>query len=678
MKKQKIVRLAVLSAAFAIAAGTSAYLTAEVTPVHAAEVNLAPDGLQERLAPATVNITVHKGMTLTGGTVASVTANGEAQNWSDDTTDYDPAKYGKVGYTAYDITNSVKSADLTDAGIKKIGDTIAADPTGNTYVKNAQNKTAEQLIKSGSSTTFSNLAASDDNADHHVWVIIETTHPKGLVTQISQPVVVALPLTNAAGNAWQTTSNFYPKNIVQKLKFTLVKHGDSPSGDGKTSFLPNVPFQLYTGKPGSGTATGTVVKTDSKGSLTVEGLTRGDYYFVESSSSDVADINSDTTGTYLLGADARNDTANKLTFSIGEDGVDPSTLHADVMNYHAPDMTKTLTDDHNSFDEGTLASFDTKIHIPNDIAGGTGSEVTGEDFVTEPYGVFEGTDTADSGLTWDRAEANFVATIDSNNDGKVSDGDVTLKEGTDYTLTDLADGRGYKIQFIVKNSQVSDTVAKYSGDDIHLTYKEIINNTAVIDTALYNTFDLGYQNHPTNVGEQHTRHIKHKVPVYTYGAKFVKESSGLFGSGVAKTPLSGAEFMFQNDKGKWFNGFTDGTDHDAVLEAQWVDNKSDVTQKGLLISDTKGQFEIAGLEAGTYTLHEVQAPKGYELNTFSQSFNVGPNTYTNTLYVAADDAKPGLPNTGSNEFNAEVALGIVVIAGVATMSFYEIKKHKVA
>lgn len=680
VKKVKHLRLAFTVCGMALALGAGSTFVINATnslTVHAAEVQLDANSDFARLAPTTVNYTVHKGMTLLGKTQASVVDDGNAQSWNNDTTDFDPAKYGKVGYTAYDITNTIESGDMTGAGLKTIGDDIAKDPTGNYYIKNAQTKTAEQFITSGSTTTFKNLAASDANSEHHVWAIIETTHPKGLVTQISQPIIVALPLTNTAGTAWQTESNGFPKNIVQQLKFTLTKHGDSPSGDGKTSYLPGIPFQLYTGKPGSGKATGTVVKTDANGSLTVSGLVRGDYYFVEESSSDVADIDSDSDATYLLGADVRNDSANKLTFSISEDGVDPSTLHADVMNYHAPDMQKTLEDDHNSFTEGTLADFKTAIHIPNDINGGTGSEIAGQSYITEPYGVFEGTDTADAGLTWNRAEANFKATIDINSNGKVDDGDVTLKEGTDYTLTDLADGRGYKIQFIVNHGKVSNTVAKYQGGDINLTYSEVIHNDAVIDSALYNTFDLGYQNHPLNVGKQHTRHIKHKVPVYTYGARFTKQSSGLFGTGIARMPLEGAQFVVQNADGKFFNGFKDGADDDAIAEAQWVDKATDVTA-GILTSDKDGNFAIKGLIAGNYVLQEVKAPTGYELNNHSQKFVVGPNTYTNTVYVASDDAKPTLPNTGSNEFKAMVAISIVVIAGVVAISVYEVKKRKAA
>lgn len=618
-----------------------------------------------QIAPVNVDVTVHKGMTLIGKNVGSIVTDGEQHAWAGDTTNYDPIKYGKVGFTAYDISNSVNEADLNDKTIKAISDEIANDPTGNKYVKNAKTKTPEQLIRSGSTTTFKGLTASDSSAAHHVWVIVETTHSKGLITQIAQPIVVPLPLTNKAGNAFQTTSHFYPKNDVTPLTFKLTKHGDSPSGTGATQLLAGIPFQLYQGKAGSGTPLGKVVKTDSNGQLKVEGLVRGEYYFLELPSDKVVDINGDKIGDYLLGANARNDTANKLTFAIGEDGVDPNSLHADVMNYHAPDMKKTLEDDHNSFTKGTLATFKTSIHIPTDINGGQGSEITGESFITEPYGVFEGTDTADPGLTWVRAEADFKATI----------GSTVLKEGVDYTLTDTGD-RGYKIQFIVKNGRVSDTVAANSGKDIALSYKMVVNDDARIDTAEWNTFDLAYQNYPKNVGEQHVRHITKKVEVYTYGAKFVKKSSGIFGSGLAETALQGAKYVVINSAGKYFNGFKDGADADKFNEANWVDSLDKVTAAGELTSGKDGKFEISGLQEGTYTLHEIKAPEGYELANKDQQFKVGKNTYTNDLYVMKDDAKPGLPETGSNEAKVLIGVAIAVTGLAVTVGVYAYKKRQ--
>ena len=614
-----------------------------------------------RVAPATVNVTLHKGMTLTGKTQAAITADGEAHSWSGDTTDYDASKYGSVGFTAYDITNTVSSSDLTDAGIKAIDAAIKADPTGNKYTSKAQTKTSQQVISSGSSTTFSNLAASDDNGDQHVWVFLETKHSKGLVTQQADPVTVILPVTNKAGDKFQTTSNFYPKNTVTPLTFTLTKDGE----DGKA--LAGAKFQLYSGKPGSGKAIGSAITADAKGQLKATGLTVGSYYFVELASDKVSDIDTDDAAkTYLLGADARNDTANKLGFTIGDDGIDPASLNGTYINYATPGLTKTVDDKKNSFTQGSLVPFDSTQKFPTDLAGGKGSTFMGQSFVTEPYGVYNLTDTVPAGLSWVAAEGGL----------KITSGDKTLVEGTDYKLTDLGTDKGWKVDFIVNNGQVSKSVAALSGQSYSIKYKMVLTADAVTDAALNNQIDLAYQNHPTNTGVQHVRHIIHKVPVYTYGAKFLKESSGVFGSGIAATPLSGAKYVIQDKAtGKYFNGFKDGSDEDSVPEAQWAAS-ADAATAGVLTSDKDGKFEIHGLTAGTYVLHEVGAPTGYELANKDQEFTVGPNTYTNDLVTLKDDQKPGLPDTGSTEGQIEYAIAAIGAMTIVVAVSYVIYKRK--
>ena len=134
VKKVKRLRLAFTVCGVALALGTGSAFVINATnssTVHAAEVQLDANSDFARLAPTTVNYTVHKGMTLLGKTQASVVDDGNAKSWNNDTTDFDPVKYGKVGYTAYDITNTIESGDMTDAGLKTIGDDIAKDPTGN-------------------------------------------------------------------------------------------------------------------------------------------------------------------------------------------------------------------------------------------------------------------------------------------------------------------------------------------------------------------------------------------------------------------------------------------------------------------------------------------------------------------------------------------------------------------
>lgn len=107
------------------------------------------------------------------------------------------------------------------------------------------------------------------------------------------------------------------------------------------------------------------------------------------------------------------------------------------------------------------------------------------------------TDTVPAGLSWVAAEGGLT----------ITSGDKTLVEGTDYKLTDLGADKGWKVDFIVNNGKVSAAVAALAGKSYSIKYKMVMTADAVTDAALNNQIDLAYQNHPTNTGVQHVRHI---------------------------------------------------------------------------------------------------------------------------------------------------------------------------
>ncbi|WP_172584395.1 prealbumin-like fold domain-containing protein, partial [Ligilactobacillus agilis] len=125
-------------------------------------------------------------------------------------------------------------------------------------------------------------------------------------------------------------------------------------------------FQLYRGQPGSGTKVGDVLTTDKNGKVTANNLIMGDYYFVEVPS-DVANDSPDNQGKLAVSTIARNDKRNKLTFSIGEDGIEPTKLQGSLVDYGTPTITKKLTNgvgSHQSLHIGDLANFESKVTVP--------------------------------------------------------------------------------------------------------------------------------------------------------------------------------------------------------------------------------------------------------------------------------------------------------------------------
>ncbi|MGC3648742.1 peptidase, partial [Enterococcus faecium] len=85
------------------------------------------------------------------------------------------------------------------------------------------------------------------------------------------------------------------------------------------------------------------LESDDQGKLTATDLTLAKYYFVEVPTEIVVGSDKEPTADqYLLGADARNDAHNNLTFEITNDGV-TCDLKASYVNYKAPVIDKRVT-----------------------------------------------------------------------------------------------------------------------------------------------------------------------------------------------------------------------------------------------------------------------------------------------------------------------------------------------
>lgn len=72
------------------------------------------------------------------------------------------------------------------------------------------------------------------------------------------------------------------------------------------------------------------------------------------------------------------------------------------------------------------------------------------------------------------------------------------------------------------------------------------------------------------------------------------------------------------------------------IDYEWTDQKDQALK---LTSNTDGQFEVTGLEAGNYALEETKAPVGFALRTEEIAFEVAKNSYTengNIAYTSAN------------------------------------------
>ncbi|MBP2098481.1 SpaA isopeptide-forming pilin-related protein [Enterococcus rivorum] len=585
----------------------------------------------EATAPSAQTIVIHKLMYT--GTTPSITNTGEALTLPAGVKPFDSAKYGDVQFTVVDITDYAKTRAIGD--IQTTVNGLAQTQYNNFITTNKKVGTTATVksVDANGEISFASLAAKEADGTGHTYAIFETKSAKGLVGQLAKPLVISLPMTNVAGDGFLSTINVYPKNEVKELSFELLKYSEE-IGVGKQ--LAGAEFDVYKGTPGKGTkVNSTSLTTDSKGSIKVSGLTLGDYYFVETKAP----------GEHAISGSALNDAENRLTFKITENTTTAEDLHIDFINFLKPTSKKEVTNgtapktNNSTFAIGDAVAYQNTIRVPKDIMGSSTLQPNGSLFESTPYTVFNYTDTAGTGLSYFGKDTDIKITT--------KDGTV-LKLGTDYTYSAVA--KGFSINFIVGGT-VSPTVAAAKGENLTISYQMILNESAVIDGPIENSFDLAWNNTPGAKGVND--HIKGKVPVYTGGAKFVKEDAS------TKAKLQNAKFVIMNEKGQYFDGWADANT-DGVKDAKWS-NTQPTTGGGVFTSNASGAFEIAGLSYGKYSLKEIQAPDGYQLLTNTVDFEIKDKTYTTQLAVE-NSKRPTMPITGSTQ------LIITLVAGVALVS----------
>lgn len=586
----------------------------------------------------TVNIKVHK-LQYTIGTdrkTPKIKNDGSELALPSTVSAYDPSKYGDVGFTVYDITNAVSSKykSLTDDDISEIV------KNASTYETVANRVAKQQDVDKEGTVTFSDLPNYSSEQNHHVYLIAETKSSK-LIKTTAQPMVVVTPMTNSDGNGYLSTVNVYPKNEIQTLNFTLTKKAEK-NGQSAAA-LAGAKFLLYKGTPGSGTqvtnSDGSKVEltTGDNGEITATNLTVGSYYFVEEDSDNVSTDGSKGDG-YLLGKDALNDKNNKLTFTIDSDGA-VTPADKTYINYQKPASTKTVTngsstDKYKSFDQGATVNYQATITVPNNISD---------------YTEFNWVDTPGTGLKYSSGTA-FTLTYGDSVGGK----QTALTKKTDYNLTYDTDNKTYKIDFLDSSNKLLNS--SLAGKVVTISYSMALDpTTAKVATGIDNNYTLNWDNGTgkhTNTGT---------ATVYTYGAKFIKKSAGILGTGINNSALSGAKFVVTNSNGKYLNQ-KDGT-------SNWVSSQDNAT---VFTSGTDGTFSVKGLAKGTYSLKEIKAPTGYQLRTSDLSFTVDESSNSKTIEV--DDNAKGLLSTGSQWLMLIIALVIVIGTTLGVKEYRKARK----
>lgn len=288
-------------------------------------------------------------------------------------------------------------------------------------------------------------------------------------------------------------------------------------------------------------------------------------------------------------------------------------------------------------------------------------------------------DTMSKGLTFDE------------NSVEVTIGEQKLTKVTDFTVTTTNDDTtgATNITIEILNMKAAGTAKYTAGADIKVTYSATLNKDAVVgNTGNTNSAKVEYQNGPNQ--EDHGTSNPSITTTRTYPVNVQKHA---FEDNNADSFLAGAKFALSTSK--TVPTFTKGEDGSYTLENSDTNVVrlvgSDATYRVAEKNDEAGAVTyfttvgtsattINGLKAGTYYLHEIEAPEGYNkltapvkvtiTETKGKDGKVTGVTYkvgetdqsTNDTVKVVNKTGSMLPSTGGMGTIGLTALGVGIVA----------------
>lgn len=510
--------------------------------------------------------------------------------------------------------------------------------TGGYKLKSGVTATVTEV---GSKTTDTSGVVKFEELPLGLYLVLETETPDSVKTAC-EPFFVSVPMTKVSGDTnggltdWLYDVHVFPKNSTAYGKADLQKVGKQSGTDTEVTAMRGYEFKLYKKnddgtwtwiqkKPANGVdnagewldaanETG-VLTTGVEGKISVSGLTKGVYAFVETG------VNAEDG--YIL------DSGIAYVFKINDNGDMVAATEADVEGAKKPEEN-VKSFDTTAFNETEVKVKNYKPDFKKEITGkkdadyGIGDDVPYTLTVNVPENVAKlKTFTVTDEMNSDQLVVNDDILVK----GKAGDAaETTFTAGTEYTLTKTnADGKsGFTIAFNTKE------IAAYAGGTITITYTAKLQDGASVGAVgNVNSADLKYSKKTDikTTEEDPPYDIHDEAVVYTFKTGILKKGDSADGE-----PLENVEFTLYkkvdpkkdkiNEAGTAVTFM--GADKTILTPAEAKAKKLNVTDgenepKWFAVMPLKtgkdGKAVAKGLPNGEYKLVETKTHEGYNLLT---------------------------------------------------------------